>query len=280
MQKTHIHRLVTACLFSSLAFGAACVTEEGDADVPEDEVATSTAEQAVSWTLLRWHSCTARDCTVNLGPSTDRTCVLAGLRGKLAGGVPGYPAGANIVNNGSWGWNLYIENPGYEDVSAMSLCIPNTANRVTAYWNSGQPAKEIPPGPSSTRRCFLSGIWNSNTTGFSTFSSNATVWRDGNTHFVGGSFPAGSSVAAFATCVDVPTNQGEYAWGNGVSTPHTGNLTYNPVSGGVACGLTGIGGQFTTNNPGRGVIINYDAGTRYWNWSFSGWTSGNALCVK
>jgi hypothetical protein len=277
MKNNAINRIVSLSLCSALAL-AGCVADAEEEEILDEQ--TSTAEQAVSWTSLQWHSCTAKDCAVNLGSSDNRTCVLAGIRGKLSGGLSGYPAGANIVNNGSWGYNLYIENPGYEDISVMTLCIANTANRTTAYWQSGQPATEIAPGPSSTRRCFLSGIWNYNTTGFSGFSSNTKVWRDGNTHFIGGSFPSGSNVRVFATCVDVATNQGEYAYGNGVSSSYAGNLTYNPATGGVACGLTGIGGQFTTANPGRGVIINYDAGTRYWNWTISPWTGGNALCVK
>lgn len=273
-----MNRLASLTLLSSLALAAGCI-ETGDEDVLDD-LEIGTAEQAVSWTALQWHSCTSLSCTFSLGSSTDRTCVIAGISGRLASGSSAYPAGANIVNNGSWGWRLAIENPSYDDISVMSLCIANTANRTTASWHSGQPATEIAPGPNSTRRCFLSGLWNYNSTAFSTYSSNTVVWRDGNTHFLGGSMPAGSNMVAFATCVDVATNQGEYTIGNGTPNSYSGNLTYNPASGGVACGLTGLGGQFTTNNPGRGVIINYDSGTRYWNWSMSPWTGGDSLCVK
>jgi len=28
------------------------------------------------------------------------------------------------------------------------------------------------------------------------------------------------------------------------------------------------------------VIVNYNAGTRYWHWALSAWTGGNALCFK
>lgn len=282
---TRANPLALAGLLSALALGAGCldtteITEEDGLPADETE-ALATTEQAVSGTSIAWHPCTSLDCTVHLGASADRTCFLAGIRGELSGGLSQYPAGANIVNNGaSMGWNLYIRNPGYEDISVMSICIGNTANRVTYHWEAGTAATQIPAGPSSTRRCFLSGIWNYNSTAFSGFSSNVKVWRDGNVHFIGGSLPSGSVTRTFATCVDVPTNQGEYAYGNGTASPVSGNLTYNPASGGVACGLTGIGGQFTTRNPGRGVIIDYNSGTRYWNWSISEWTGGNALCVK
>jgi hypothetical protein len=266
-----------ACLLSSLALAAGCLAD-GDEPLPDDE--TEATEQAVSWTSLQWHSCTSLSCTVSLGSSDDRTCFLAGIRGKLASGSSSYPAGANVVDNGSWGWILWIDNPGYEDISVMTACISNTANRVTAYWQTGTAAAEIPPGPSTTRRCFLSGVWNYSSTAFGTFSSNARVWRDGDYHFIGGTMPSGSNARIFATCVDVATNQGQYEYGNGTSSTVTGNLTYNPATGGVVCGLTGIGGQFTTNNPGRGVIINYDSATRYWNWTLSPWTGAWAMCVK
>jgi hypothetical protein len=276
--KNHIPSILAVCLLSL----SACALEEegGEAVDDEAELELGTTEQAVSWTALKWHSCTSLECGAHLGPSTDRTCFIAGIRGRLASGSTSYPAGANVVNNGSLGWNLYIENPNYDDISVMTTCIANTSNRVTAYWQAGTAAKEIPPGPSSTRRCFLSGIWNRNSTAFSTFSSNVKVWRDGNTHFIGGSLPSGSNATVFATCVDVATNQGEWAIGNGTGSTYTGNLAYNPASGGVACGLTGLGGAFTTNNPGRGTVINYDAGTRFWNWTINHLVGGNALCVK
>jgi hypothetical protein len=177
-------------------------------------------------------------------------------------------------------WNLVMKNPAYDGISVMTTCIANTANRVTAYWQAGNPATEIAPGPSSTRRCFLSGVYNYSSTAFSTYSSNTVVWRDGNTHFLGGSMPSGAHAQITATCVDVATNQGVYTYGNGTSSTVSGNLTYNPASGGVACGLTGIGGAFTTKNPGRGVVINYNGGTRYWTWTLSDWTGADALCVK
>lgn len=274
---------IMASLVSTLAF-AGCISEEGEGELLEgegaDEVETSSTEQAVSWTALNTYSCNSDlDCQFNLGSSSDRTCFLAGIRGRLAAGITGYPAGANIVDNGSWGYNLYIKNPSYDDITVTTICIGNHSNKATASWNGGA-ATQIPAGPNSTRRCFLSGIYNYNSTAFSTWSTNTKVWRDGNVHFLGGTMPSGSNVSVRAVCVDVATNQGEYAYGNGTNSSYSGNLTYNPATGGVACGLTGIGGKFTTVNPGSGVMIGYNSGTRYWNWSMSPWTGGNALCVK
>ena len=281
--KTNAMNPITLSLCSVLAL-AGCISEEGegeDGELLDDDLGaeTSSTEQAVSWTSLNTFSCNSDlDCTFNLGPSTNRTCFVAGMRGRLTAGVAGYPAGAKIVDNGSWGYNLYIKNPAYNDITVTAICIGNTANRTTAFWSGGA-ATQIPAGTAS-RRCFLSGLYNYNSTAFSTFATNTKVWRDGNVHFLGGNLPAGSQANVSAVCVDVPTNQGVYEYGNGTSSSFAGNLTYNPASGGVACGLTGIGGQFTTSNPGRGVMIGYNAGTRYWNWTLSPWTGGNVLCVK
>lgn len=272
-----MNKLAPFILLSSLALAAGCI-ETGEEDTVED-LELGTAEQAVSWSVIQWHACTQQNCTVSLGSSTDRTCVMAGISGKLASGSSAYPAGARVLDNGS-AWQVVIHNPGYEDISVMSLCIPNTANRTTVSWHSGDAATTIAPGPSSTRRCFLSGLWNRSSTAFSTYGSNTVVWRDGNTHFLGGSMPAGSNVTTFATCVDVATFQGQYTIGNATPNFYSGNLAYNPASGGVACGLTGLGGQFTTLNPERAVYIDYNAGTRYWTWSMSPWTGGDSLCVK
>jgi hypothetical protein len=263
-------RLATACIIFSLS---GCISAD-DTEAPT----TDTTEQAVSWTSLAWHSCSSLSCRVNLGSSSDRTCFLAGISGMLASGTSSYPAGANIVDNGAWGYNLYILNPNYENIGVMSVCIANTANRVTASWQAGTYATQIAPGPNSTRRCFLSGIYSRNSIGFGSFSSSTLVWADGNYHYLGGSLPAGANDTAFATCVDIANDVGDYAYGNGTGTPFFGNLNYNSAPGGVACGLTGIGGQFTTRSE-PGVIVNYDGSSRYWNLSVAPWTGAWASCV-
>lgn len=126
----------------------------------------------------------------------------------------------------------------------------------------------------------MGGVHSYASPGFSTFSTNARIWRDGNSHFIGGTFPSGSKNRIFATCVDVATSQGVWQYGNGAATTFTGNLAYNPASGGVACGLTGIGGVFNTANPNKGAWISYDSSTRYWNWTLTPYTGAYALCVK
>ncbi|XXT19550.1 hypothetical protein WME94_55940 [Sorangium sp. So ce429] len=280
-----MNRFATTLFLFSLAGCALDGTEVDGTEVDGTESpevageATASTAQAVSWTSTTWHTCSGSECSGNLGSTADRTCFLAGITGALAGGSSLNPVGAN-VSGATENWRVFIRNPNNNKISVMTTCIANTANRVTAHWYTGNAATLIPAGPSSTRRCFLGGVWSLNSTGFSTFASNVQVWRDGNDHFLGGSMPAGSSNSVFATCVDVPTSAGTWAYGNGTASTVTGNISYNPAAGGVACGLTSIGGKLTTASTSNGVVINYNSATRFWNWTFSPWTGADALCVN
>jgi hypothetical protein len=272
MHLQRIEYLVGLCLISALP---SCVAASDD---PGEDLDTASTEQAVSWTHLSWHKCTSLRCDVALDDPATSTCFLAGITGKLASGSPQDPAGANIVNNGSY-WGLHILNPNYEDVSVMTACIANTANRVEASWHTGTAATEIANG-TANRRCFLSGVYSYGATGFSTYASSVEVWRDGNSHFIGGSMPAGSNDTIFARCVDTTTREGSWEYGNNSANSAGGNLAYNPATGGVVCGLTAIGGRLTVTDPSRGVWIDYDSATRYWNWTFTPYTNARAFCVK
>jgi hypothetical protein len=146
----------------------------------------------------------------------------------------------------------------------------------------GDVGQADPAGASVGRKCFLAGVYNDNHNGFSTWESDATISRDpdGVDYWIGGSFPAGSTVKVAARCVDIPINYGDYRIWWGYPTNHTGNLAFNPASSGVACALTGIGGLFTTTNQSKGVWLNYDPSTRYWNWSFTPGVHATSECFK
>jgi hypothetical protein len=269
-------KLLAAVVIGSLSFVAACTDNEDPASAADE--ATASTEQDVSWTSTTWHACSSLSCSWSLGDPATTTCFLAGLTGKLSAGSASYPAGANVVNNGTY-WGLYILNPNYENIGVMTTCITATANRVSAGWYGGA-ATQI-NNATATRRCFLAGIYNYNYKAFSTFDTNVQVWRDGAVHFIGGTLPSGSSVSVAATCVDVPTQDGSgWAYGNGTANTVVGNISYNSAPGGTACGLTGLGGQFLTADPNKGVWIGYDSSTRYWNWTLTPWTGAYANCVR
>jgi len=274
----HLFKGIFSALVISSFSLAGCVGDspEGSASSTDgpDPAATSTIDQAVAGTSLTWHPCSSTSCTVPLGGSAGQTCFLAGITGTLATGTPSAPAGVNIVDDGT-NYTLYILNPTLGNIGAMTTCITNTANRVTASWFSPNGATQIPQSPTSNRRCFLSGVISYNWAGFSTFASNAHVLPQGNAYYITGAFPAGSEDSIYATCVDA-SDVGDYSYGNGSSASFFGNLNFNP--GGVACGLTGVGGQFIVRtNPG--VMVNYNSATEYWNLSVAPSTGAWAECV-
>ena len=275
-----------ALLLSSVAF-AGCVDASGDSpdetEAGSDTTApeTGSTEQAVSWTSLAWHSCTSLNCSWSLGDPATSTCVIAGITGKLAGDTSGYPSGVTVVNNGTY-WGLYVMNPNYENISVMTTCIPNTGHRVEGSWYANSAATLIPAGSGVNRKCFLSGVVNYNGKAFSTWDSNTTISRDpdGVDYWIGGSMPSGSSARIDARCVDIPVNYGDWGvwWGYNYTT--TQNLAFNPAAGGVACALTGLGGQFNSTSTSNGAYINYDSGSRYWNWTLSPGVHAYAECFQ
>jgi hypothetical protein len=268
-------------LIASLAF-AGCMDQEGgdtnDTDSPDTE--TASTEQGVNGTALSWHGCTQLDCGWNIGNPATQTCFVSGITGKLASGTGEYPAGVMVVNNGTY-WGLWVSNPSYENIGVMTTCITNTANRVSTEWMAGTPSTLI-SGGNASRKCFLAGVYNYNGKGFSTWESDATIKRDpdGLDYWIGGSFPSGSTVKIGATCVDIAENYGDWGEWWGYSTTLNGTLAFNPASNGVACGLTGIGGLFTTADQSKGVVINYNTSTRYWYWTMTPGVHGYAECFR
>jgi hypothetical protein len=281
MEDTLMIRFATGLMVSSLAF-AGCM-DQGDSpeDTTADEPATSSTAQSVSWTALQWHSCTSLSCGWSLGDPATSTCFIAGVTGRLADGSTSYPAQVAVINNGTY-WGLSIANPSYNNISVMTTCIPNTGHRSEASWYAGAAAKLIPAGAGVNRKCFLAGITNWSPKAFSTWESNVTISRDPDNvdYWIGGDFPAGSNMRVDARCVDIPYNYGDWNIWWGYPTNYTGTLAFNPASSGVACALTGIGGPFTTSDATKGVVINYDASTRYWNWSFTPGIHGYSECFK
>ncbi len=246
----------------------------------EDDEAVETAEQGVSSTSMTTHTCLASQCTWDIGWLANSTCFLAGLTGNVAGvGLqPDVPIGANIVAVGAQ-WQLQISADGGAQIAATTVCISNTANRSHATWSTASALQKRPIGPASVgRMCFLSGVMNDNPQAFSTFASNVKVYAEGGTYWVEGTFPVGSHVEADVTCVDGLTGAGAWSLGNGTIFAFADDLALNPRAGGVACALTGIGGELDL--AGQGVAIGYDAATRYWNWSVDPMTGGDARCFK
>ena len=89
-----------------------------------------------------------------------------------------------------------------------------------------------------------------------------------------------ANASAAAVCVDVPADYG--TWGI-VSNPGAGNTVSFDLAedlGGVACGLTKLGGSFITNSTSDGLGVNYNAGTRFWNVTAVNGKQAAASCVR
>lgn len=258
---------------------AACVEDMSDeAPLLEEH------QQAVAGTLLtpfyqtqttNSTACTFRACRKDLASAADQTCFLAGVKGSLSEAQSLYPSGVRVLMS-QGRWVLEMDNPYGSGIGARAVCITNTANRIVSHsWHSSDPVASIGAGTTGKRRCFLAGVRNYNDTAFSTFDTNVYIRRntDGTTT-VGGTFPAGSSVRVYTTCVDVDVNRGDWEYGNGISTAFTGQLAVN--DGGVACGLTGIGGHIETMS--QGADITYPSPN--WAWWIGAYGGARAHCFK
>jgi hypothetical protein len=218
-----------------------------------------TAESAISQSLSGFWFYTwgcAGDCPqLDLGTDTDRTCFLAGIRGDLAA-----TSHVAVTRSGGHYW-LDVYNNHANELMADAACAAGTTNRTSEYTQVGNGTLTIGAG-SSTRRCFLTSVY-ANAAPANAFSNGSDYAR---VYFQSGSWMLtnSQSVSPYAsawigaTCVDVPT-----LLASGVSSaPDPGTHEDALVSttfGDTACGLTGIGGHFYTDNYDDGAHIRLNA---------------------
>lgn len=265
---------VFAASLALAACGVEAPEEAADGPAETEDVTLGQTEQDLSWVLATPHSCTGSACYFDLGPTTDRTCFLSGLWGSMSSGS------ASVLTYADGRYKLRIGAPVGRTITAFATCIAATSHRIEGFWTGGHAATPINGTVTSTRRCFLSEIDNNVTTrGFDTTSDYAQVWKDGSGQwYIGGSLSGGSNARAAATCVDVPNDNG--LWGI-VANPG-GDVGFDLAEnvGGVACGLTKLGGNFTTNSGSDGLGINYNAGTRFWNIRAVNGKQATTICVR
>ena len=261
-------KLFFSLLPLTLLLTTAC-TDDLDDDV------TGEAEQAVSGAQLRTVNCSDLRCDVPLGDPDTQTCFLIGIRGRLASGSPSYPAGANIVGN-----VLHILNPSYEHIGVTTACTNSIGHRLTVTAQLPSLLPFTVPNATASQRCFLSGIYNYNSTAFSTPSQSVEVKPTGGTNYILSSLQLGSQVQVSATCFDA-TRVDEFSYSNSGSTMLQKVLSFNPTTGGtVVCGLQKVQGQFTTTSSNSGVSISYDSLTRYWFEHIWPDVGSRAFCVN
>ena len=261
---------------------AGCVDDPTMSDELDPDELGETAQQLTSTALNSFTCSTKPFCSINLGTINNRACFIAGIRGA-AGGI-----GSDTFGSFS---GIFAEGPDYvltiypqstsTPITVTTVCVKPAANVVTQRWNTNFGVSSVViPGTTASSRCFLNLVGGSNG-GLKHYDDSIRTWKEPNgTWRIGGSTVAGAYLTASATCFDVASNKGDWGWGQGLSGSITGNLASN-TTGGVACGLTEIGGIVTTNNATNdGVFIDYLSGSQQWIWTLKNYKHGAANCIK
>ncbi len=244
---------------------AGCV-DDPTADELDPEELGETAQE-VSSTSLSSHTCsTTSPCNFTL--AANHTCFLAGIRGKAAGSYVGITG--NVLT-------IYAPTNGVP-ITATTACVTPAANVVSARWNTnfGVPSVTI-PGTTASSRCFLN-IFSGQAGGLTHTGDTIRTFKENGVWKVGGSTVAGSYLSGGAVCFDVASNQGSWGWTQGAGSI-TGDIASNST-GGVACGLTQLGGVFNTNSSSDGVHIGYNSAASQWIWTFVNFKHATANCIK
>lgn len=245
-----------------------CVDAEMSDEVFDDELG-ETAQEVTSTTLSS-HTCsTTVPCEFTVGPA-DSTCFLAGIRGKAAGSYVG--VGGNTLT-------IYAPANGVP-ITATTACVTPATNVTSQRWNINFGVSSVQiPNTTASSRCFLN-IFSGQAGGLTHYNDSIKTWREPNgTWRVGGNADGGSYLSGGAVCFDVATNKGEWSWGQAVPGSITGNLASN-AGGGVACGLTELGGVFTTNAGSDGVHLGFNSAANQWVWTLVNFKHAFANCIK
>jgi hypothetical protein len=238
-----------------------------------DDPSISETEQAVSGTILSTHSCsTYPRCDFDLGSKTNTTCVIAGLQGQWGRG--GFAAiGPGVNNNENWLTIMGVD--GYT-VTISTLCVTPAQHVTTAKYSpnfSTGPVKI--PNTTASSRCFLTQF-DFDAGAMNSYWDSIQTWKDRSGSWWVYASAASGFIDASATCFDA-TDDGAWAWGQTGGTT-TGNLASN-LGGGVACGLTEVGGVYNAETP-DGVSIDYLPREWQWTWTFRGAHHAYSNCIK
>jgi hypothetical protein len=243
--------------------------ESGDGS---DLALGTTAQDITHNDGLNQYPCPTGTCTFTLTTAANQMCFLRGVYGDL------YRFGSVKVSKFTRGigWSLKIEAPQNNNLVVKTECVSVSGPVDTVSFYT-QGAWGVYHG-TATSRCFLSEITEGNGEAFNDFSTNFFIGRNGNDQTIyPPSFPSGSQVWLGMQCASIPSLVGDWSWGNGTNTPANGTLI---ASGGQnkACGLTGIGGIFSTQSTTDGIEVQPSFDT--WGWIISPWKGIYVECVQ
>jgi len=260
----------------------------GIVDEPGGELSNPTTYFSGNWNYS-WGD--TQNSSAVIGTATGRTCFMTGIAGDLRPGDDRYfadgfhPAGAGVRVNAAGNYELYVTPTRL--IQVWARCVNSAAGRtVEKRWQSGTAAVAL-GAVTANRRCFLTQIDNHNwvynsdkSTGWYAFTNLSSdyvrIWNDGANWYLGGSVAKGN-VFAYAQCIDVSQDDGNWGWQAGDPGTRKDPLTN---VGGATCGLTGFGGHFDAQDWVDGAFITYDAGINQFYMNTKNGKFGEARCVK
>jgi hypothetical protein len=263
--------LLAPLAISSLAF-AGCIE-------PEDSSAIDETEQAVTTPIMRSNICSSGSCSnLSISGTGADVCFFTELDGDLARG-----GSARIHKGFGPNWFLDINSPNNNNIRVVTACISlsgrgNTATLVT--WSSQSQNNPVHHGTASTR-CFLSEVTANNTSAFLHFDTDFFIANQQPGQFdygVLGVFPSGANVTIGMECFSTAHLLAGLAYGNGTPNKAFGGFVSGDTAQNIVCGLTGLGGIFSTPSITDGVRV-YRTGTA-WEWEAEAWKGIRGQCVQ
>jgi hypothetical protein len=263
---------VIASSFLSVFALAGCIE-------PEESPAVDEAEQAVTTPIMRSNICSSGACSnISISGTGADVCFFTEIDGDLARG-----GSARIHKGFGSVWFLDILSPNNNNIRVVTACINlsgrgNTATLVN--WSSQSQHNPIFHGTASSR-CFLSEVTTNNTSAFLDFNTSffiANQQPGPNDYGVFGVFPSGANVTIGMECFSTPSLLWGLAYGNGTPNKAFGGLVSGDTAQNMVCGLTGLGGTFSTPSITDGVRV-YRTGTA-WEWEAEAWKGIWGQCVQ
>ena len=247
-----------------------------DGDTVDDPVLGTTA-QDITHNNGTQYNCPTGTCTFTLTSALNQMCFLRGVYGDL------WRFGSVKVARGrSFSWVLTIQAPQNNNLRVTTECVTVSGPVTSALFHTQtyQGGWGVYHG-TSTSRCFLSEVTEGYGDAFNDFTTNFYIARTPGTNdltMYPPSFPQGAEVTLGMQCAEIPSLVGDWSWGNGTNT----TVTQPPLitSGGStkACGLTGIGGIFSTQSTSDGIETQYS--DPQWGWYISPWKGIYVECVQ
>jgi hypothetical protein len=237
--------LVSSLIVSSLGF-AGCID-------PEESPALEDTEQAVTTPFVTASTCASGSCpNLVISGTGASVCFFTEIDGDLAHG-----GSARIHKGFGSVWFLDLISPSNNNLRVVTACINlrSGTSPTLVTWSSQSQHNPVFHGTASSR-CFLSEVTANNTSAFLGFDTSFFIANQQPGPFdygVLGVFPSGSDVSIGMECFSTPSVLAGLAYGNGTPNKAFGTLVTGDTAQSVVCGLTGLGGIFSSPNTSDGV---------------------------